>query len=495
VTYVFSVIAKAATNGMNFIELQNNRIVQFFQRMAGINPDVVAIDLDGDGDLDYIPPPPAWVYYMKGIGFWVVVLFVLQAAFVAAFTALQPELLWNEAAYHCFVTMTTVGYGDIGMTTQEARFCATVHILVSVTLLATFISKLQALYAGRLQELKRAELLRKQLDIELITSLDKNGDVVNKLEFVVGMLIKLEIIAEADVEPFDAQFDAMDTDGGGLLTAEDLARMVEAKLAKQEAKQKESPSHHGGVHLPGFHGAHKSLGTNADGTPMTAAGRSSPSLVALSDSGTDSLKGSPTASPVGARGGIGGKPPFKPVESPLVAGRGVDNKARSKKRGNSDVGESMDRVATLAQQSVDRIRVLEADGQLRREHAKKIEHKLDEHARVQLRLEESLQRIYDLLAHGDGGGRRASHSRSSRQGSDAGHRSGSVNKSPNSVSERGDASPGPDAERRSSDGRATTRDDSRGRSVRKRVPISTDSQTGAREATEAKAAEQRALSL
>jgi hypothetical protein len=197
------------------------------------------------------------------------------------------------------------------------------------------------------------------------------------------------------------------------------------------------------------------------------------------------------------RGAIAGKPPFKPVESPLVAGRGVDHKARNKKRGNSDVGESMDRVATLAQQSLDRIRVLEADGQLRREHAKKIEHKLDEHARVQLRLEESLQRIYDLLAHGDGGGRRASHrsSRDSRQGSDAGHRSGSVTKSPNSVSERGDASPGPDAERRNSDGRATPRDDSRGRSVRKRVPISTDSQTGAREATEAKAAEQRALSL
>ena len=77
------------------------------------------------------------------------------------------------------------------MTTQEARFCATVHILVSVTLLATFISKAQALYSGRLQELKRAELLRKQLDIELITSLDKNGDGVNKLEFVVGMLIEL----------------------------------------------------------------------------------------------------------------------------------------------------------------------------------------------------------------------------------------------------------------------------------------------------------------
>ena len=50
--------------------------------------------------------------------------------------------------------------------------------------------------------------------------------------------------------------------------------------------------------------------------------------------------------------------------------------------------------------------MLEADGQLRREHAKKIEHKLDEQARAQLRLEESLRRIHDLLAYGEGSGRR-----------------------------------------------------------------------------------------
>ena len=37
---------------------------------------MVAVDLDGDGDVDYIPPPPAWIYYSRGIGFWVVVLFV-----------------------------------------------------------------------------------------------------------------------------------------------------------------------------------------------------------------------------------------------------------------------------------------------------------------------------------------------------------------------------------------------------------------------------------
>lgn len=478
VTYVFSVIAKAATIGMNLIELQNMRLVHCCQRMMGINPDVVAVDLDGDGDVDYIPPPPAWIYYSRGIGFWVVVLFILQAAFVGAFTSVQPGLKWNEAAYHCFVTMTTVGYGDIGMTTQEARFCATVHILVSVTLLATFISKAQALYSGRLQELKRAELLRKQLDIELITSLDKNGDGVNKLEFVVGMLIKLEIIAEADVEPFDAQFDAMDTDGGGLLTADDLEAMVKAKLAKQEAKKNEASSPGHGPKI-GF----SRPGASSNGSPPPGEGTAS--------SHASSGQSSPSnASPAPARGAADGKPPLKPGESPLAVGQAAAQaKPRPKKRSPSEIGDQQDRLETLAQQAIDRIRVLEADGQLRREHAKKIEHKLDEQARAQLRLEESLRRIHDLLAYGEGSGRRGSH-RSSRQSGSAGS---DVGKSPNS---RGDASPGRDTERRLSDGRATTRDDARGRTVRKRVPVissSTDSQTGAREATEAKAAEQIAL--
>ena len=40
--------------------------------------------------------------------------------------------------------------------------------------------------ASRAQELKRQELLAKQLDAGLITSLDTDGDGVNKLEFVVG---------------------------------------------------------------------------------------------------------------------------------------------------------------------------------------------------------------------------------------------------------------------------------------------------------------------
>lgn len=49
-------------------------------------------------------------------------------------------------------------------------------------------------------------------------------------------LTKLELIDWADVEPFLAQFDALDTDGSGVLTAADLAAMVAQKQAQQHVE-------------------------------------------------------------------------------------------------------------------------------------------------------------------------------------------------------------------------------------------------------------------
>jgi hypothetical protein len=51
------------------------------------------------------------------------------------------------------------------------------------------------------------------------------------------MLTKLEILHWDDVEPFLAQFDALDTDKSGRLDRHDLAKMVEDKKARLEAKK------------------------------------------------------------------------------------------------------------------------------------------------------------------------------------------------------------------------------------------------------------------
>lgn len=275
VTFVFGAIAQAATGLMLLLEQALGRVSSALLRLCGIkqreevrssctarsapppcsyvaaplqshscvtpsplrSASQVAVDLDGDGQVDFVEPPGPVRYYFKGAIFWVLALAGLQAASVGAFLAVESEWTWKDASYHCFVTMTTVGYGDVTITTQGGRMVAFFHILISVTWLATFISKLQALYVSRTQELKRTDLLKKQLDEKLITSLDTNGDGVNKLEFVVGMLTKLELINWEDVSPFLAQFDALDTDGSGVLTAADLALMVANKKEQIEAKK------------------------------------------------------------------------------------------------------------------------------------------------------------------------------------------------------------------------------------------------------------------
>ena len=54
-------------------------------------------------------------------------------------------------------------------------------------------------------QIRKATLLKRQLDEALIMSLDKDNNGLDKLEFVVGMLTKLEILHWDDVEPFLAQ--------------------------------------------------------------------------------------------------------------------------------------------------------------------------------------------------------------------------------------------------------------------------------------------------
>ena len=86
--------------------------------------------------------------------------------------------------------------------------------------------------------MQRADLLRKQLDVELITSLDRDGKGVDKLEFVMGMLIMMgvEVAGQAltydSAKPFLVKFDAMDTtkSGGIVRRCKDNASLLSSPL-------------------------------------------------------------------------------------------------------------------------------------------------------------------------------------------------------------------------------------------------------------------------
>lgn len=163
---------------------------------------------------------------------------LINCTFAAGFVALSPGPNWDYSAalYHCVVTATTVGYGDMLLRTQvtsnpclhprnrvrrseivqplyqspcvlqAGRVLAIFHILISTSWIASVLSHLSTKYQQRKTQLWHAEHLRMQLHPELLRSLlqggIEEGGSIDKLHFVLGMLTNLKIVTWDDVMPF-----------------------------------------------------------------------------------------------------------------------------------------------------------------------------------------------------------------------------------------------------------------------------------------------------
>ena len=97
--------------------------------------------------------------------------------------------------WHCWVTSTTVGYGDVSLTTDGSMLWASFHILVSVSWLASLLGLISDTRTQRTHDLQRADALAVQLSEDLIKTLDRDGKGVEELEFVVGMIIALGAVS------------------------------------------------------------------------------------------------------------------------------------------------------------------------------------------------------------------------------------------------------------------------------------------------------------
>ena len=147
-----------------------------------------AHDITGDGNADFIEPPTALVFYAQELLPAVVLLTIVQLASAGIYTTVE-DLDFGEALYHCMITTTTVGYGDVPISTREGRLFACFHIIVSVSWLAAIIGWVSRLTSVREAQLERANLILNPPDRESIMALDKDKQGVDELEFVVGMLM------------------------------------------------------------------------------------------------------------------------------------------------------------------------------------------------------------------------------------------------------------------------------------------------------------------
>ena len=127
----------------------------------------------------------------------ITLILVIQIICALVFAAIEPAMDFSTAFYHCLITATTVGYGDIDITSDGSRVFAIVHILISVSLLAAVISDVSELQQDLSLAIKRYNMFQSRLDPSLMASLDTDGNGVDKFEFVTGMLVQLQILDQA----------------------------------------------------------------------------------------------------------------------------------------------------------------------------------------------------------------------------------------------------------------------------------------------------------
>ncbi len=77
-----------------------------------------ARDLTGDGNIDFIEPPSTLVYWMQEMLPALLLLMLVQVVSAIIFAQLLPDVNFGTALYHCFITATTVGYGDVQLDTR-----------------------------------------------------------------------------------------------------------------------------------------------------------------------------------------------------------------------------------------------------------------------------------------------------------------------------------------------------------------------------------------
>ena len=219
------------------------------------------LDLQDDGSTDFTVPRHPFIYYPKNLLPSLLLNLTAQCISAAIFCTIE-DWDYGSSIYHCLVTATTVGYGDQYIATDGGRQFASVHMLVSVVLLAELLSSIDDARTRRKAQLARVWQLKRELDrplvgrlmqraVELRPKVHRDGKGVTELEFVIGMLVELEAVELDLIMPFVKQFRQLDITNDGRLGIEDLVlkeSLSRDDLLKQQ-KQNSIKNHTSGVAL------------------------------------------------------------------------------------------------------------------------------------------------------------------------------------------------------------------------------------------------------
>ncbi|KAJ8755024.1 hypothetical protein K2173_015536 [Erythroxylum novogranatense] len=160
------------------------------------------------------------------------VIFVLMLV-GAVFLAFVEDLDPMDSIYCVCSTITTLGYGDQSFSTTAGRSFAIFWILVSTIGLGQFFLYTAELFTeNRQRALVNWVLSRKMTYRDLEAADIDNDGVVGPAEFVIYKLKEMGKISQEDISLVMEEFDELDVDQSGTISASDLslAQTTEAKI-------------------------------------------------------------------------------------------------------------------------------------------------------------------------------------------------------------------------------------------------------------------------
>ncbi|KAK3013186.1 hypothetical protein RJ639_007905 [Escallonia herrerae] len=139
------------------------------------------------------------------------------------FLATVEKLDLIDAFYCVCCTITTLGYGDRSFSTEAGRIFAIFWILTSTLCLAQFFLYVAELnIESRQRALVKWVLTRRITNVDLeAADLDDDG-VVGAAEFIIYKLKEMGKINEEDILLVMEEFDTLDVDQSGTLSASDI---------------------------------------------------------------------------------------------------------------------------------------------------------------------------------------------------------------------------------------------------------------------------------
>eukprot|EP00485_Elphidium_margaritaceum_P011876 CAMPEP_0202703552 /NCGR_PEP_ID=MMETSP1385-20130828/16385_1 /ASSEMBLY_ACC=CAM_ASM_000861 /TAXON_ID=933848 /ORGANISM="Elphidium margaritaceum" /LENGTH=593 /DNA_ID=CAMNT_0049361427 /DNA_START=22 /DNA_END=1803 /DNA_ORIENTATION=- len=128
---------------------------------------------------------------------------------------------WN------FVTLSTVGYGDVTPATSEGKVFTIFYIIFGVSLVVYFGAAIfERIDADRQEKFKQQVMRRALISEAQLLEFDLNRDgKIDKYEFLSKMLVETQEVEQAKIDEIMRKFEMLDIDKSGTITTEELEQM------------------------------------------------------------------------------------------------------------------------------------------------------------------------------------------------------------------------------------------------------------------------------